>query len=243
MSAPSTTRRGGIVLDLLTAALPAVGPAPLRIVDAGGGTGGVAVPLAALGHEVLVVEPSPDAMVALRRRAEERADGSAARITAVQGDLTDLPEHVPAGGADVVVCHDVLGSVDDPELALRAVAAALRPGGLASVLVVGRGGAVLGRALAGRFMEAADLLATEGRSDPVRGRYDARSLPAALAVAGLQVTALHAVRVFADLVPGALLESDPAAPAALAALERAVATNPDYLPVAARLHAFARRPA
>jgi S-adenosylmethionine-dependent methyltransferase len=232
-------RRGSIVLDLLTAALPAIGPAPLRIVDAGGGTGGIAVPLAALGHEVLVVDPSPDAMVSLRRRAEERADGSAARIRAVQGDLTDLPDHVPPGGADVVVCHDVLGVVDDPDAALRAVHDALRPGGLVSVLVVGRGGAVLARALAGRFGAAADLLA----GDSATGRYDARSLPAALAVASLEVFAVHAVRVFADLVSGALLESDPGAPAALDALERAVATNPDYLPVAARLHAFARRPA
>jgi S-adenosylmethionine-dependent methyltransferase len=214
------SRRGGVVLELLTAAVAAIGPAPLRIVDAGGGTGGVAVPLAALGHEVLVVDPSPDAMVSLRRRAEERADGSAARIRAVQGDLTELPEHVPAGGADVVVCHDVLAAVDDPDAALRAVAEALRPGGLASVLVAGRGGAVLARALAGRFTAAAALL--EG--------------------GGLQVTATHAIRVFTDLVPGALLEHDPAAPGALAALERSVASDPQFLPIAARLHAFARRP-
>lgn len=234
-----TARRGGIAFDLLAAALPTVGPAPLRIVDAGGGTGGVAVPLAALGHEVLVVEPSPDAIASLRRRAEERDDGSAARIRAVQGDLADLPAHIPAGGADVVVCHDVLAVADDADLALRAVAEALRPGGLASILVAGRGGAVLARALAGRFREAADLLA----ADAAPGRYDAHSLPVALAAAGLQVTALHAVRVFADLVPGALLESDPGASAALAALERAVAPDPDYLPVAARLHALARRPA
>ncbi len=243
MSEPSPSRlqsrRTGVVLELLTGALAGLGPAPLRIVDAGGGTGGVAVPLAALGHEVLVVDPSPDAMVSLRRRAEERADGSADRIRAVQGDLTDLPEHVPAGGADVVVCHDVLAAVDDPDAALRAVAQALRPGGLASVLVAGRGGAVLARALAGRFTAAAALL--DG-ADPALGRYDPAGLAAALTAAGLEVTATHAVRVFADLVPGALLEHDPAAPVALAALERAVASDPHYLPIAARLHAFARRP-
>jgi S-adenosylmethionine-dependent methyltransferase len=234
------SRRGGVVLELLTAAVAAIGPAPLRIVDAGGGTGGVAVPLAALGHEVLVVDPSPDAMVSLRRRAEERADGSAARIRAVQGDLTELPEHVPAGGADVVVCHDVLAAVDDPDAALRAVAEALRPGGLASVLVAGRGGAVLARALAGRFTAAAALL--EGGGDPAPGRYEPAGLIAALGAAGLQVTATHAIRVFTDLVPGALLEHDPAAPGALAALERSVASDPQFLPIAARLHAFARRP-
>ncbi len=241
------TRRGGVVLELLVAALESLGPPPLQVVDAGGGTGGIAVPLAALGHQVLVVDPSPDAMVALRRRAEERADGSAARIRGVQGDLADLLEHVPAGAADVVVCHDVLAVVDDPDAALRAVHDVLRPGGLASVLTANRGGAVLARALAGRFAAAAELLvwdgSPDGGSDPAPGRYDIRTLPAALVAAGLRVEALHGVRVFADLVPGALLESDPGAPAALAALERTAATDPDYLPVAARLHALARRPA
>ena len=42
-----------------------------RIVDVGGGTGGFAVRLAQLGHRVTVVDPSPDALAALDRRARE----------------------------------------------------------------------------------------------------------------------------------------------------------------------------
>lgn len=233
--------RATVVTELLTAAITelqaAAGPGPLRIVDAGGGTGGVGVPLAAAGHDVLVVDPSPDAMATLHRRAEERADGSAARIRAVQGDLADLPSLVPAGSVDVVVVHDVLDVVDDPQQALAAVRGALRPGGLVSVVVVGRGGTALARALAGRFADAAALLAP-GSAGP---RYDVRTLPAALESAGLHVAAVHGVRVFSDLVPGALLEHDPGAVHALLALERQAATHPDVLPIAARLHALAHR--
>src|SRR5512143_3092899 len=51
--------------------LAAGGAAPLQVVDAGGGSGGFAVPLAELGHRVVVVDPSPDSLASLERGAEE----------------------------------------------------------------------------------------------------------------------------------------------------------------------------
>ena len=241
-STPWGALRGAVVGELLAAAVAAQGLAPLRIIDAGGGTGGFAVPLALLGHDVLVVDPSPDAMAALRRRAEEQglSDGGPGRVQAVQGDLAGLLEVVEPSAADVVVCHNVLEVVEDPATALAAVCAALRPGGLVSVLVANRGGAVLARALAGRFLDAEALL----RSDPAvpgPGRYQAGSLPAALRAAGLVPEAVHGIRVFSDLVPGALLEGDPGVSDALVTLERAVAGDPDYLSLAGQLHVLARR--
>ncbi|MDX6222512.1 MAG: hypothetical protein QOD91_1566, partial [Frankiales bacterium] len=55
----------------------------LDILDAGGGTGGFAVPLAELGHRVTVVDPSPDSLAALERRA---AEADIRTIRGVQGD-------------------------------------------------------------------------------------------------------------------------------------------------------------
>ena len=63
---------------------------PLSVLDVGGGTGGLAVPLALAGHDVLVVDPSPDALASLRRRAGE--SDAAARVRAVQGDADSLAE-------------------------------------------------------------------------------------------------------------------------------------------------------
>ena len=83
-----------------------------RIVDIGGGTGGFAVPLAELGHHVRVIDPSPDALAALDRRARE--SGVADRVTGQQGDLGDLAGLVEAGSVDLVLCHGVLEVVDDP---------------------------------------------------------------------------------------------------------------------------------
>ena len=60
----------------------------LDIVDAGGGTGGFAVPLADLGHAVTVVDSSPDSLAALERRAAE----AGVEVRALQGDAADLGE-------------------------------------------------------------------------------------------------------------------------------------------------------
>ena len=69
--------RTAVVLDALDDVLPASGA---DVVDIGGGTGGSAVRLAAAGHRVTVVDPSPDALAALARRARE-AGGAAIQFT------------------------------------------------------------------------------------------------------------------------------------------------------------------
>ncbi|MBC2933519.1 methyltransferase domain-containing protein [Nocardioides sp. zg-1228] len=217
---------------------------PARIVDVGGGTGGFAVPLAELGHAVRVIDPSPDALAALDRRARER--GVADRVTGQQGDLSDLPHLVDeADLADLVLCHGVLEMVDDAAASVASIAGVLRPGGHLSLLVAQRHAAVVARAMAGHFQAARELLDDGGSSagQPGRGghRFTHDEVVELLATAGLRPESVHAVRVFADLVPGSLLDLEPGATAALLELEQAVATRPEYLPLAAQLHVIARR--
>jgi 2-polyprenyl-3-methyl-5-hydroxy-6-metoxy-1,4-benzoquinol methylase len=97
----------------------------LSVVDVGGGTGGFAVPLARQGHQVTVVDASPDALAALTRRAAEAGVG--ARVHAVQGDADALADLVEPGSADIVLCHSVLEVVDSPADVAAALAATLRP--------------------------------------------------------------------------------------------------------------------
>jgi SAM-dependent methyltransferase len=213
----------------------------LTVVDVGGGTGGFAVPLAEAGHRVTVVDASPDALAALTRRADEA--GVANRIRAVQGDADGLAGLIAPGTVDLVLCHAVLEVVDDPAGAIAAVAAVLRPGGAASVLVANRAAAVLSRAVNGHLDTAAALLADPdgcaGPRDTLRRRFDADGAAALLRAAGLVVEQLHGVRVIADLVPAAVAEADPEA---LLAVELATAGHPPYRDIASQLHLFARRP-
>jgi S-adenosylmethionine-dependent methyltransferase len=208
----------------------------LDIVDIGGGTGGFAVRAAEAGHRVAVVDPSPDALAALARRARERGVEVAGR----QGDLAGLVEVVGERSADLVLCHGVLEMAPDAALALASVARVLRPGGHLSLLVAQRSAAVLARAMAGHFAQAEDLLDETGPIGRSGRRFTPAEAEAALVGAGFTVESVSGVRVFADLVPGSLLDLEPGATAALVALEQAVGRRPEYLPLATQLHLVAR---
>jgi SAM-dependent methyltransferase len=225
--------RTAVVWDALESALAG---GPRDVVDLGGGTGGFAVRLAESGHRVRVVDPSPDALAALARRARE-VD---LEVSGLQGDVTDLVEVVGAGSADVVLCHGVL-EVVDPDLALERIAEVLRPGGLLSLVVGQRHAAVITRAMAGHFQQARDLLDDQQPVDTRTGRrFTVDEVRDLLAGHGFGAVSVHAVRVFADLVPAALVDQEPGAAAALADLERAVAERPEYLPLATQVHLLAR---
>ena len=208
-----------------------------RVIDVGGGTGGFAVHLAELGHRVTVVDPSPDALAALARRAREIG----VEVTGVQGDLSDLPTLVD-DDADVVLCHGVLEVVDDPAKAVATIHSVLRPGGTLSLLVGQRHAAVIARAMAGHFPQALAIL-TDAADTSARAahRFTADEATALLADAGFEVVSTHGVRVFADLVPGSLLDLEPGATAALLDLERAASERPELLPLATQLHLLASR--
>jgi S-adenosylmethionine-dependent methyltransferase len=225
----------------------------LDIVDVGGGTGGLAVPFAALGHHVTVVDPSPDALAAAQRRAAE----AGARLTSVQGDAASLDSVAGAAAADLVICHNVLEYVDEPADAMSAIARVLRPSAVVSVLASNAVAAVLHRALAGRFTEARKLLAEgdlAGRLPPGIGgipggrppgaiprRFTLPELIALIAEAGLRPGEAHGLRIFGGLVPGVLLDGDAGAAEALRALEAAAAGIPPLRDIAAQLHVFGHR--
>ncbi|HEX3825068.1 MAG TPA: methyltransferase domain-containing protein [Mycobacteriales bacterium] len=240
---PRTAVRTAVVWDILRAALAerAAECDVLAVLDIGGGTGGFAVPLAELGYFVTVVDPSPDALAALERRAAET--GTSALIRGVQGDAGGLVELLGAASVDAVVCHSVLEVVDDPGDALAAMAAVLRPGGVASVLAANRIAAVVARVAAGRLAEARHLLADPaghaGGTDPLLRRFAMAELEELIAEAGLVPRASHGVRVFADIAPAALLDIDPKAVSDLIALEQAASGDPAYSGLATALHVLA----
>ncbi|MET9431969.1 MULTISPECIES: methyltransferase [unclassified Streptomyces] len=244
---PRASLRTAVVWDVLEDALDrrvkAAGKDSLDVLDTGGGSGNFAVPVARLGHRVTVVDPSPNALFALERRAAEA--GVADRVKGVQGDIHGLFDVVQRGGYDAVLCHGVLEYVDDPAEGVRHVVEALRPGGALSLLAAGLGGAVLARALAGHFTEARHALTDPagrwGEGDPVPRRFTVDQLTEAVEASGVEVGAVHGVRVFADLVPGVLVDTEPGALEALLRLEAAAAELPAFQSVATQLHVLGEK--
>ncbi|RSS81521.1 methyltransferase domain-containing protein [Streptomyces sp. WAC06614] len=246
-SLPRASLRTAVVWEVLKEALDrrakATGRDVLDVLDTGGGTGKFAVPVARLGHRVTVVDPSPNALFGLERRVTE--EGVADLVQGVQGDAQGLLDVVEREAYDVVLCHGVLEYVDDPAEGVANAVAALRPGGTLSVLGAGLGGAVLARALAGHFTEARTALTDPagrwGDGDPVPRRFTADQLSELVGQAGLEVGAVHGVRIFADLVPGVLVDTEPGAAQALLKLEEAAAELPAFHAVATQLHVLGEK--
>jgi S-adenosylmethionine-dependent methyltransferase len=230
-----------ILREVLDESAKASGRAVLDVLDAGGGTGGLAVPLAELGHHVTVVDPSPDALAGLERRAAE----AGVTVRALQGDADDLLRVVGPDTADLVLCHSVLEYVDDPAAAMASIARTVRPGGAVSLLAANQVAAVLHRGLAGHFEDARRILSSAqgrwGEHDPMPRRFTSGMLAELLAGAGLRVGEVHGVRVFTDLVPSGMVDGERDAAEALIALERLVSMHPVLKDVATQLHALAHR--
>ena len=253
--------RTAVVRDILRTVISELaaqaGRARLDILDAGGGTGGFAVPLAGLGHNVTVIDPSPDSLAAAERRAAEMN----VPLSVVQGDVADLAMVAGEASADLVLCHSVLEYVDSPADAMASIAQVLRPAGAVSVLAASSVAAVVHRALAGRFDDARRLLAGIGSGSgepespsaaspsaaspsatgagPGAARPRRFTLAAVVGLiegAGLRAGHAHGVRVFADLVPGMFADADPGAADALLALEQAASAHPAFHDIATQFH-------
>ena len=232
------------VLDLVTRRQADLGR-PLRVLDLGGGTGGLAVPLAEHGHHVTVVDPSPDALASLSRRSAE--SGVAERITAAQGDADTLDELLGGQPVDLVCCHGTLEVVDDPQATLASLAGRRRPGRLPQPgrRTAARRGA---RPRAGRAVHPGPRGPHELRRPLGPGRPAAAPLRRAGPhrhgrQAGLTVRDVHGVRLFSDLVPSALVDSE-ADRLALLRLEQEASRHPDFGflgQLGASLHVLASR--
>ena len=233
---PARTAAIWAALDPVVTAGP-----PLTVLDVGGGSGMFAVPLAQLGHQVTVVDPSADALATLHRRAATAGVGE--QVRGIQGDGDQMLTALPAGDLfDLVLCHFVLEVVDDPASTLQQIAGVLRPGGQLSTATANRAGAVLARAVGGHPVEARALLTGQdpapARGGPVRRRFSPDELLALLTGAGLEPGEWRGVSVVTDLL-GASTGADSDA---LRALELSLASTSPYRDVATGLHVLATRP-
>lgn len=237
-------RRVGFEL-LLGQVLDALPAAPATVVDAGGGTGQLAVALAGHGYRVTVVDTSAAMLATCAQRAADEGGGVAERVATVQGDAADLPRLLGEDSLDAVVCHDLLTRVEDQAALLASLAGVLAEGGVLSLGFANRDWLALRAGRRGDHTGALRLV--EGRGSggllprPPEGGSEAVTLTEAeqqLDKAGLALVAAYGVGVFAEAGDDDL---DPAERQRLVELERLVAGREPYRSSARTLHLIARR--
>jgi len=210
-------------LQLHIATLPRA--TSLDVLDAGGGTGSYALPLAEQGHRVCLLDFSGEMLDVARAKGERLGPSVLERLEFRRAAVDDVSRLFPPDRFDIVLCHTLLEYVPDPNDVLRGLSSVLRSGGLASVLFVTPHADALRWALGRADMEmalraldhpvsSADLFGLDRLAmapDVVRK---------SMAEAGLVAVAEYGVRIFADHLPVEKL-ADPAFFARLWELESA----------------------
>lgn len=218
---------------------------PPRVLDAGGGSGELALRLVRRGYRVWLLDYAPAMLEQARLAAQDLPAEARARLT-----LCEMPvEHAPAAFApgffDAVACHTLIEYLPDPRATLRELAGLLCGGGLLSLSFVNRHAEVL-RQVWSRGDPAGALARLEegafcARLFNVPGRaYTAEEVNAWLPPLGLTLTTTNGVRIFADQVPPERLD-DPAFLDALLRLESAATRLDPYRRIARYVHLLARK--
>lgn len=223
--------RGRVGFELLLGqVLEALPAPPATVVDAGGGTGQLAVALARHGYRVTVVDTSPAMLATCAQRAADEGGEVAGRVATVQGDAADLPGLLGPGALEAAVCHDLLTHVEDRAALLASLAGVLAEGGVLSLGFANRDWLALrsGR----RGDHAAALRLVESGEAMTLAEVEVE-----LDKAGLALVAAYGVGVFAETGDDDL---DRAERQRLVELERLVAGREPYRSSARTLHLVAR---
>jgi len=146
-------------------------PPPAPVLDVGGGAGHQSFPLAQAGYEVTLLDPSPAMLHKARPRLQRLPDEAQLRVTLLQADGEHADEAVNGQRFAAVLCHGVLGYLEQPEPLVSQLCRCAAPGGIVSIMT--------GNAKAGAVRPA-----LERRWDDALASFDARTEIGVLGVPG-----------------------------------------------------------
>lgn len=230
--------RVAVLWTVLNEDVPALADRPMRILDAGGGSGHMAVRLAGLGHSVVLCDVSEEMLTKAAVRAAEAgvADAIEIRHLSIQGFANIADEKF-----DLVLCHAVLEWLEDPKAAVRDLARLVKPGGQLSLMFYNRFASLLKRTLAGDFEAALG----DYRTGPVRRGWgqgatalDHDTVVSWVQEQRLEVSARAGIRIFHDHVVDRL--DGPERLAQLIELEKAVCRSEPFASLGQHTHLACR---
>ena len=217
---------------------------PLRILDAGGGTGELAIRLARQGYKVCLLDFSPEMLAVAWEKARHLELATYDNLTFVREAVENVCTTFLSEFFDVVACHTVIEYVIDPRRVLGELVRVLKVGGLFSITFINRHAQSLRLALAGHDLDevltALDSAQFEDTPFDVPGQsYSAEEITSALAEVGVEIEGQYGVRVFTNHLPSHL--KDQALFDRLLNLETAVGERAPHKDIARYVHLLGRK--
>jgi S-adenosylmethionine-dependent methyltransferase len=107
---------------------------PATVLDVGGGAGHQSFPLAQAGYEVTLLDPSPAMLDKARQRLQKLPADAQRRVTLLQADGENADEAVRGRRFAAVLCHGVLGYLEQPEPLVNQLCRCTAAGGVVSIM-------------------------------------------------------------------------------------------------------------
>jgi SAM-dependent methyltransferase len=222
-------------------------PPPAMVLDVGGGAGHQSFPLARAGYDVTLLDPSSAMLDKARDRLRGLSDDVQRRVALVQADGENADEAVNGRRFAAVLCHGVLGYVDDPEPLLDQLCRCAGSGGLVSIMAGNANAAAVRPALERRWQDA--LAAFDARTEigvlglPTRADT-VEELSERLRSRGVQPLGWYGVWLFVDWLEFSGAELDPRDSeqvAAAAAVELEASRRDPYRQLSRVFHLVGRK--
>ncbi len=224
-------------------------PPPAAVLDVGGGAGHQSFPLARAGYDVTLLDPSQAMLDKARQRLRRLPAEVQRRVSLVQADGLNAVEAVNDRRFAAVLCHGVLGYLEQPEPLVSQLCRCAAPGGVVSIMTGNAKAMAVCPALERRWDDA--LASFDARTEigvlGVQARADTvEELSALIRTRGVEPLGWYGVWLFVDWLEFSGAELDPddsKQTAAMAAVELEASRRDPYRQLSRVFHLLGRRTA
>ena len=222
-------------------------PPPAPVLDVGGGAGHQSFPLARAGYDVTLLDPSPAMLDKARQRLQRLPAEAQRRVTLLQADGENADEAVNGRRFAAVLCHGVLGYLEQPEPLVDQLCRCAAAGGVVSIMTGNAKAMAVRPALERRWDDA--LAAFDARTEigvlGVPGRADTvEELSELMRSRGVEPLRWYGVWLFVDWLEFSGAELDPSDSkqvAATAAVELEASRRDPYRQLSRVFHLVGRK--
>jgi len=220
---------------------------PSSVLDVGGGAGHQSFPLAQAGYDVTLLDPSPAMLDKARQRLQRLPAEARRRVTLLQADGEHADEAVDGRRFAAVLCHGVLGYLEQPEPLVDQLCRCAAAGGVVSIMTGNAKAMAVRPALERRWDDA--LAAFDARAGigvlGVPGRADTvEELSELVRSRGVEPLRWYGVWLFVDWLEFSGAELDPSDAeqlAATAAVELEASRRDPYRQLSRVFHLVGRK--